>query len=87
MKTKTGGAVAVVFVALLGATVATAMALSGWAPAQAVAELNTTSSDGCPIQSPDGLASTWPRTARARSAASTSGSQHGMTPTSRGLRR
>jgi len=55
MKMKTAGVVAVVLVALLAATVASAMAFSGWAPAQAVAELNTTSSDGCPIQSPDGL--------------------------------
>ncbi len=55
MKTKTAGVVAVVLVALLATTVASAMAFSGWAPAQAVAELNTTASDGCPIQSPDGL--------------------------------
>ena len=55
MKMKTAGVVAVVLVALLAATVASAMAFSGWGPAQAVAELNTTSSDGCPIQSPDGL--------------------------------
>ena len=49
------GVVAVVVVALVATTVASAMAFSGWAPAQAVAGLNTTSSDGRPIQSPDGL--------------------------------
>ena len=47
---------------LPGAAVAQAMHFSGWAPAQKVdeiagnsAELNTSSLDGCPIQSPDGL--------------------------------
>ena len=85
MNTKTAGAVAVC-VALLGAT--TAMAFSGWAPAQAVAELNTTSSDGCPIQSPDGLSFYL-----ASNRTGTLGgldiwlAEHGLTPTSRGLRR
>jgi len=54
--TKVGvSAAAAVLVALLATTVASAMNFSPWAPAQAVAELNTASSDGCPIQSPDGL--------------------------------
>lgn len=55
MKTKTAGVVAVVVVGLMATAIASAIAFSGWTPAQAVAELNTTSADGCPIQSPDGL--------------------------------
>ncbi len=55
MSTMTARGVAVGLVALVATTVASAMAFSSWAPAQAVAELNTTFADGCPIQSPDGL--------------------------------
>ena len=77
MKTKTAGIAAVVLVALLATTVASGMNFTGWATAQPVAELNTTSGDGCPIQSPDGLSFYLASTARAHSAASTSRSPHG----------
>lgn len=56
MKREVGGIAAVALVALLATTVASGMNFTGWAPAQPVAELNTTAfGDGCPIQSPDGL--------------------------------
>ena len=42
-------------------------------------ELNTPAQDGCPIQSPDGLSLTWPRTAQAGRVGSTSGSPAGRT--------
>ena len=37
------------------------------------ADLNTSSNDGCPIESPTASVSTWPRTGRGATGASTSG--------------
>jgi WD40-like Beta Propeller Repeat len=57
-----GALVAATIVAAVTAAAASAMHLSSWSPAQKIdeiagndADLNTAFSDGCPIQSPDGL--------------------------------